>query len=500
MKQYDVILIHPPRLLKQKAGITGSLIRGAFIFIPMGAFAIADYLEKEGFSVKIINYPLELYLDPKWNLASYLKSIDFNIVGIDFHWVHNAYGAIEVAKIVKNVNPNARVILGGSSASYYHKEILKYYHTVDGVIKGEGEVPLLKYVKNFRNFDSLRSIPNLTYRTKKNQIKINPIQYVAETLDNLNFVNVSLLEHAKEYFECSRDIMGISFNLPIGRGCPFNCPFCAGGHRAQQRLANRTKVILRSPELVVDDISYITDKFNVSSVFFGHGAYPSSFKYLKEIFRLIQKEKIEIGGDLEIWRLPFSREMTKMFSSTFTKKHSSISISPRTTSQRVQRKIQEVCDPTFSFSKSQLNALIDNSNDYNTTLRIWLTIGVPFQTRLDILKDLKFTLECIIKYGTSNEKPITIMNEPYYIFPGSPAHEHPERFGVKLKYNHLPQVIDIFRQTKMSFFYNVVNYDKKNLSATTIKIGNILFFIGAAPMFLTTGNGDSNMHETKRSA
>jgi hypothetical protein len=67
----------------------------------MGVFAIADLLEREGFGVKIINYPLEAYLNPNWSLKDYLKSIDFKICGIDLHWIHNAHGAIEIAQIVK---------------------------------------------------------------------------------------------------------------------------------------------------------------------------------------------------------------------------------------------------------------------------------------------------------------------------------------------------------------------------------------------------------------
>ena len=98
-------------------------IRSAFIFMPMGVFAIADSLEREGFGVNIINIPLEEYLNPNWSLEVYLKTINFNICGIDLHWAHNSHGAIEIARIVKEVNPHAKVILGGFSASYFHTQI-----------------------------------------------------------------------------------------------------------------------------------------------------------------------------------------------------------------------------------------------------------------------------------------------------------------------------------------------------------------------------------------
>ncbi|NVM34759.1 MAG: cobalamin B12-binding domain-containing protein [Candidatus Lokiarchaeota archaeon] len=488
MKNYDIIFIHPPRVLNPDYGKNTKFNRGTFIFIPMGVFAIADFLEKEGFGVKIINYPLEQYLNRNWNLSDFLKNIDFGICGIDLHWIHNAHGAIEVAKIVKKINPNAKVVLGGYSASYYHYQILKYYKNVDAIIRGDGEVPFLKFVQKINQNQPLDSVPNLSYRDSDNNIKVNPISYVAKNLDNLNFTNISLLNNAKQYFESSRKIMGISFNLPIGRGCPFNCPFCAGGQRAQLKISGRNNVILRNPEKVIEDINIILNKFKIPSVFFGHGTYPANFKYWKNLFWLIQKENIDIGGDLEIWRLPFPKEMWKIFYKTFTRRYSSISISPRTMSARVHQKITEICDPTFRFPKTQINDLIKNANLFRMTLRIWLTVGFPFQTRIDVLKDFNFGLKCVLKYGKSNFKPITVMNEPYYIFPGSPVHEAPKKFGINLKFNSFPEVVEVFKRAKISHFYNVINYDTKNFYGNSIRIANMLLLLSTAPTLLTTGS------------
>ncbi|MFX1339375.1 MAG: cobalamin-dependent protein [Promethearchaeota archaeon] len=486
MKNYDVLFIHPPRSLKPYSK-NEKFKRGAYIFIPMGVFAIADFLEKEGFGVRILNYPLEQYLNRSWNLTNYIKKINFKICAIDLHWIHNSHGAIEVARIIKKVKPNVKVILGGFSASYYHDQILKYYKEIDGVIRGEGEVPLLKYVEEMNHHQSLDSVPNLSYRDSLNHLKVNSLSYTAKTLDNLTFTNVSLLQNAKQYFEYSRKIMGISYNLSIARGCPFNCPYCGGGQRAQRILCNRNRVIFRSPKKVVEDISNIIEKFKVQSFFFGHGTYPANLKYWKTLFGLIQKEKFEISADLEIYRLPYPKEMWKLFRKTFNPSYSSISISPRTLSSKVHQQIAKICDPTFKFPKSQINDLIKNANLFRTKLRIWLTIGFPFQTHSDVLKDFTFATKCLLKYGRSNLKPITIMSEPYHIFPGSPAHESPKNFGIKLKYNSFLEVVEAFKRSKISFFYNVINYDTKHFSEASIRHINMLFFLTVAPMFFTSG-------------
>ncbi|MFX1256959.1 MAG: radical SAM protein, partial [Promethearchaeota archaeon] len=383
-------------------------------------------------------------------------------------------------------NPNVKIILGGLSASYYHDQILKYYKDIDGIIRGEGEIPFLKYIQEINRKKSLDSVPNLSYRDSLNHIKVNPISYIAKNLDELNFTNLSLLKNAKQYFENSRKIIGISGIIPIGRGCPFNCPFCGGGQRAQQKSTGRNSVILRSPEKVIEDINNILNNYKIPSLFFGHGTYPANLKYWERLFRLIQKEKFDICGDLEIWRLPFPKEMWKIFKKTFARRHSSISISPRTISNKVHQKIAKICDPTFSFPENQINDLIKNANLFLTKLRIWLTIGFPFQTFSDVIKDFNFVTKCILKYGKSNSKPITIMNESYYAFPGSPAHEFPEKFGIKLKYNSFLEVAEAFKRAKNSYFYNVINYDKAHFSGTSIRLINKLLLIHAAPLFLTS--------------
>lgn len=472
--------------------------RETFVFFPMGLLAIADLCDREGLSTTIFNYPLEQYLNRKWTLAETLKDIDFKICGIDLHWIHNAYGAVETAKIIKEVNPNAKVVLGGFSASYYHDQILKYYKAVDCIVRGEGEIPFLKYTQNILYNRSLDSVPNISYRDTANYIKVNPITYTADTLDDLNFTNISLLNNAKKYFEYSRRIMGIGFIVPMARSCPFNCPFCGGGRQAQLILTGRKKVIFRSPEKVIEDLHNILDNYKVDSIFFGHGIYPATFKYWEKIFELIRKEKFEIGGDLEIWRLPFPKEMWKLFYKTFTHRGSSISISPITMSTKVHQKIANICDPTFNFPPNQIQDLIKNANSFRITLRIFLSTGVPLQTYSDLRNDYIFTIKCLLKYGKSNFQPISIMNEPIYISPGSPAHEEPKKFGIKLKLNSFPEIVYAFQKTKVTYANRVINYDTNHFSRASTRISNLILFLSSAPLFLTSHPKDTEEEKKLR--
>ena len=486
MKSYDVILIHPTRTLDQIRAHPRSL----FMFIPMGLLAIADLLDREGISTKIINYPLEQVLDRNFDLRNCLKQIDFKICGIDLHWVMHSHGAMEIAKIVKEINPNANIVLGGYTATYYHNEILQYYHAIDGIIRGEGEIPFLEYCKAILRGQSLDSVPNLSFRDPINHIKINPLTYLAETLDDLNFTNISLIQNGTKYIEQSKNIMRMPFNLSIGRGCPFNCPYCGGGRTAQLLLTKREKVLLRNPEKVVEDIHNVIDVYKADAVFFGHGIYPESLKYWETLFRLIRAEKVDLGADLEIWRLPFSKNSWYSFSKTFRHVNSSIAICPQTLSQAAQHKIRTICDPTFNFSRDQIQKLIQNALLFKIVLRIWFTIGFPFQNFKDLLIDYLFTLDQAIKYGNKGPNYVTVMNDLVHISPASPAFEAPDRFKIKLLFKTFRQNDVMFNRTKFRLggWNAVINYRTAHSSTTALRIWNNAFNLTEIPLFITSSH------------
>ena len=80
------------------------------------------------------------------------------------------------------------------------------------------------------------------------------------------------------------------------------------------------------------------------------------------------------------------------------------------------------------------------------------------------------------------------MNELYHIFPGSPVYESPEAFEVNLKYNSFPQLLNFFKQSKMSFFYNAINYDTKTYSGSSIRTLNTLLFLSTVLTLFNTGS------------
>ena len=65
----------------------------------------------------------------------------------------------------------------------------------------------------------------------------------------------------------------------------------------------------------------------------------------------------------------------------------------------------------------------------------------------------------------------------------------------RLKYNSFPEIAEAFKRAKISFFYNVINYDTEYLSHSSILNLNLLLSLSTAHMFLTTGSKHPKVSE-----
>lgn len=484
MENHDVLLIYPPRVFARDFLKLGE--RACYISTPIGLFGIADLLEKEGFSAKILNIPLEIYLNKNWTLENFLKSTNAKIYAISLHWVLASYGAIETARICKKINPSAMIVFGGFTASYFDLEIMKKLPFIDCLVRGDGELPLLELTKKLSKKSPLNEVPNLTFRRNKRIVR-TPTTYVADSIDDMSFARLEFLQHWREYLRVAEQAMGLPFCVAVGRGCPFNCPFCGGGQKATEIISRRETVLLRSAEKVVEDIKTLVQIANVKSVYFGHGAYPQSTSYWKRLFQILRKEKIDVGADLEIWRLPIDRIFLEEFSKTFNLNVSSLGFV--TYPKRVRALLGPLTDPFLNYEEGDFHRLVEETTTNDISLRLWFTIGNPFET----VKDLSENLALVTKALVKNEKGkgrISFFNTPVTVSPGSPVFETPREFGINLESKFFMDFYNLFKNTRFTLgeIDVPINYRTQFLSKRAIKFWNAVFTLVTEPFFLATSH------------
>ncbi len=139
----DLILLHAPSVydFRRKTilyGPVSDLIPPSYVFemYPIGLTSIAEYLERAGYRVRIVNLAVRMLRDKRFDAEKFIKHLKAPMFGIDLHWMLHCHGAIEVAKIVKKYHAESKVIFGGFSSSYFYKELMQYPE-IDYVLRGD---------------------------------------------------------------------------------------------------------------------------------------------------------------------------------------------------------------------------------------------------------------------------------------------------------------------------------------------------------------------------
>ena len=128
-------------------------------------------------------------------------------------YIWNITQTLEVAQLIKTINPAIKILLGGPEVSYDWQEIIDN-PAIDFIITGEGETPFNLFIENYPN---IQFIPNLV---SKND---GGVQYFKQndTFDLSNYQEI--MPYADDdVTELANKVLYIE----TSRGCPYKCEFC----------------------------------------------------------------------------------------------------------------------------------------------------------------------------------------------------------------------------------------------------------------------------------
>ncbi|RLE13156.1 B12-binding domain-containing radical SAM protein [Candidatus Aerophobetes bacterium] len=272
-----VMLILPPSkfVLKDKLGITS---------VPLGLAYLASFIEKDGHKVKIIDSNTLGYRIK--DIKEEIEKFNPHLVGVTAT-TSCIYDAYEVAKIIKEVDPGIKVVIGGPHVTFIAKETLKECPFIDVVVRGEGEETFRELVNFFESSSedtwSLEEVKGITFR-KDNKIIETDSRSLIKNLDSIPFPAYHLLPMEKYSLEGKRFATIIT-----SRGCPFSCIFCSSS-----RLFGKTWRA-RSPENVIEEIKLLKNKYGVREIEFLDDTFTLNKKRAEKICEILIKEKIDIS-------------------------------------------------------------------------------------------------------------------------------------------------------------------------------------------------------------
>lgn len=110
--------------------------------VPMGLFYVGAMLKAHGHQVEILNWH---------NMGRRPDAIKEALVArnphiIGFSIVHaNRWGAIDIARLAKSLNPKVSIVMGGIGATFLWHHLLSHIAQIDYIVVGEGEYVFLYF-------------------------------------------------------------------------------------------------------------------------------------------------------------------------------------------------------------------------------------------------------------------------------------------------------------------------------------------------------------------
>ena len=444
MSQPDLILLHPPSVydFRRKTTLYGPIsdvIPSSPIFemYPIGFTSIAEYLERSGYGVRIVNLAVRMLNDNSFNAEELIKKLKAPVFGIDLHWLVHAHGAIEIAKLVKKHHPQAKLVVGGLSATYFHRELLQYPE-IDYVLRGDStEEPFRRLMNCLQNGGEVTAIPNLTWRDDAGRLEETPLSYVPSDLGG------SMVHHYDNILRLVlryRDIVNyVPFKgwlkYPVTaaltcRGCTQNCIFCGGSAAAFRRVCNRERPAFRSPEQVAQDVKAI-QRFSNGPIFILGDIRQAGASYAEQLLALLKQRRVRNRLIFELFS-PATKEFLQRMGEAcpgFYLEISPESHDPIVREANGKRYSNKALQDTISYALQAGCRRLD----------VFFLIGLSKQTPESVIATVDYCDYLLDKFGKDKRLSPFVSPLAPFLDPGSLAFEDPQRYGYRLLFRTLEE-------------------------------------------------------------
>ncbi len=268
-----VLFVLPPSkfALKEAAGITA---------LPLGLAYLASVLEREGHKVKVLDCPTLEY-DLK-DLEREIKGFRPQVMGIT-STTSTIYDAYKVARLTKEINPKAVVVIGGPHVSFTAEQTLRECPFIDVVVRGEGETTTEELITCLEEGQPLEEVRGISFRKDEKVVETENRPFI-ENLDELPFPAYHLLP--MDRYKVGRHHFA---NIITSRGCPFSCIFCSSSQLCGKRWR------ARSPENVIEELKVLKYEYNISEVEFLDDTFTLNSPRAEKICDLMMRENLNLS-------------------------------------------------------------------------------------------------------------------------------------------------------------------------------------------------------------
>ena len=235
----NVLLLRPPLQFRRGWDVN------AHAEVPQALLAIGAVLEKTGHQVRIFDgsvrrEPTDLVFDPEgvlhvgatWDeLARAVRDAAPDVVGINSPFYTQMPPALEAARLVRHLAPDAPIIVGGAPVTVRPEDYLAEPAVTVAAI-GESEETAPALLAALERGGDLSAVPGIAWR-RDGEVVVNPRGGFIEDLDALPPPAYHLLDLDAYLRTAGKDATGRwrwadrrILEVLTSRGCPFRCTFC----------------------------------------------------------------------------------------------------------------------------------------------------------------------------------------------------------------------------------------------------------------------------------
>jgi radical SAM superfamily enzyme YgiQ (UPF0313 family) len=280
-----ILLIYPPEKHLMDTKMPEILEEGIGYSPPLGLMTLASCVLKfSDWDVEIIDALAEELTYEM--LEKRIRASNPDVVGITV-MTNKLVDCTLVAKIVKKINPDIKVIFGGAHVTIYPLESL-HFPFVDYVVIVEGDRTLPELLNCIGNDKNINNVKGVYYKDKNGTPIFTGNRELIKDLDEIPFPARDLIN--KELYSSTLSKSSYSTTLISSRGCPYQCIFCNRPHWGKVFRA-------RSAKNVVDEMEQCANE-GIEEILIYDDTFTVDRKRVVEICNEIKKRNIKIWWDI----------------------------------------------------------------------------------------------------------------------------------------------------------------------------------------------------------
>jgi B12-binding domain/radical SAM domain protein len=277
---------------------------------------------------------------------------------------------------------------------------------------------------------SLAAVPNLAWKGPDGSIVANPFSHVPASIDDIPLPNYSYVMRSVLKYGSLANVIPCEgwLDYPItavltARGCTQNCSICGGSRSAYRQICNRSRPAFRSPETLVQDILRIQE-FSTAPIFLVHDLRQGGRRHAERFLELLARERITNELVFELF-FPAGDDFFARIAKAAPR--FSLEMTLESHLERIRRLNGKLACANEDIEATLASALRHGVN----RIDVFFMVGLPKQTPADALESVDYCRSLLERFGGDKRLWFFVAPLGPFLDPGSPAFEHPERFGYR---------------------------------------------------------------------